>query len=104
MRAFYFSNHGQAAGASHPPGNPRGNTIYAPLTKAAYAGMPIRTAVSATSLDPNNPNVRWSNCGTNAPFALAPSTTLASTSIFDNAFRNPWHRGENVSIVKTFAI
>ena len=84
------------------PGNPLGSTIFSPLTKANYTGNPIRTGVASTSLDPNNPNVRWFNSGTSAPFAVAPAYTFGSTGMYNGAFRNPWFRQENFSIVKSF--
>ncbi|MEN6601880.1 MAG: hypothetical protein ABFD86_05640, partial [Bryobacteraceae bacterium] len=86
------------------PGNPLGSTIFSAVTKANYTGQTIRTGVSATDLDPNNPNVRWFNYGANSPFAIAPAYTLGSTAMYDPRFRNPWFRNENLAIVKTFAI
>ncbi len=85
-------------------GNPLGSTIFSPLTKANSTGAPIRTGVSSTDLDPNNPNIRWFNSGANAPFAPAPGFTLGNASIYNGQFRNPWYRGENISLAKNFAI
>ena len=51
------------------PGNPDGSgVLFTPLTKAVLTGNPMRTSVSATGLDPNNPNVRWFNYGANSPW------------------------------------
>ena len=86
------------------PGNPLGSWIFSPLTKANLTGLPIRTGVSSTDLDPNNPDVRWFNSGNNSPFAVAPAYAFGNTSIYNTHFRNPWYRGENLSIVKNFAI
>ena len=86
------------------PGNPLANTIFSAVTKANSTGLPIRTGVAATDLDPNNPNVRWFNSGANSPFAATPAYTLGSTSMYNSQFRNPWYRGENVSVVKNFFI
>src|SRR5205085_10827252 len=76
-------------------------STFAALTKANSTGTPIRTGVSATDLDPNNPSVRWLNP---ASFAVAPAFTLGSASYYNSQFRNPWLRSENLSIVKRFAI
>jgi hypothetical protein len=84
------------------PGNPLGSTLFSPLTKAVATGAPIRTGVSATSLDPNNPNVRWFNSGASAPFAVDPAFALGNASIYYNGMRNPWIRSENLSLSKTF--
>ncbi|HWB96180.1 MAG TPA: hypothetical protein VG672_05745, partial [Bryobacteraceae bacterium] len=86
------------------PGNPLGSTIFAPVTKANSTGNPIRTNVSTSELDPNNPNVRWFNSGDNAPFAVTPANTLGSASMYNGEFRNPWYRGENISLAKNFTI
>src|SRR5205085_2350649 len=75
------------------PGNPLGNLTFAPLTKANSTGSPIRTGVSATSLDPNNDKVRWLNA---AAWAVAPANTLGTASYYNGQFRNPWYRGENL--------
>ena len=85
------------------PGNPLNSTIFAPLTKANYTGSSIKTGVSSVDLDPNNPSVRWFNSGSSAPFAVAPAYALGTTSIYNGAFRNPWFRQENMSIVKSIA-
>jgi hypothetical protein len=57
--------------------------------------------VSSSDLDPNNPNVRWLNA---AAWGVAPAYTLGSASYYNNQFRNPWLRSENLAIVKTFSI
>ncbi len=87
------------------PGNPNGSgVLFTPLTKANYTGTPIRTGMSATDMDPNNPNSRWFNYGSNAPFVAAAPYTLGTTSIYNNAVRNPYIRSENISLQKDFAI
>jgi hypothetical protein len=83
------------------PGNPLGTQTFAAVTKANATGQPIRTGVSATSLDPNNPNVRWLTPGS---FVIAPAFTLGTASYYNSNFRNPWLRSENLSISKRFAI
>jgi hypothetical protein len=83
------------------PGNPLGTQTFAAVTKANASGLPIRTGVSSTSLDPNNPNVRWLTPGS---FVIAPAFTLGTASYYNGNFRNPWLRSENLSISKRFAI
>ncbi|HZT31630.1 MAG TPA: TonB-dependent receptor [Bryobacteraceae bacterium] len=87
------------------PGNPLGNgALFTPLTKANVTGNPIRTGVSRTALDPNNPNVRWFNYGSNAPFTVAPAYTLGNAAFYYGDFRNPPFLNENLSIQKNFFI
>ncbi len=83
------------------PGNPLGTQTFAAVTKANATGAPIRTGVSVTDLDPNNPNVRWLNP---AAFVVAPAYTLGTASYYNTNVRNPWLRSENFSVVKTFAL
>ncbi len=86
-------------------GNPNGaGVLFTPITKAVYTGNGIRTGMGATDMDPNNPNSRYFNYGTNAPFVAASAYTLGSTSIYNNAVRNPYFRNENISLQKDFAI
>ncbi|HYM11661.1 MAG TPA: hypothetical protein VEU62_13070, partial [Bryobacterales bacterium] len=86
------------------PGNPLSGPIFAPLTKANSTGLPIRTGISATDLDPNNPNARWFNYAANSPFATAPAFNLGATSIYNSQFRNPWYRYEAISLAKSFSL
>jgi hypothetical protein len=87
------------------PGNPDGTgVLFTPLTKAVLTGNAFRTNVSATDLDPNNPNIRWFNSGANAPFTAAKAYTLGNAAIYYDNFRNPWFRNENVSLIKNFQI
>jgi hypothetical protein len=87
------------------PGNPLGSgALFSAVTKANATGGPIRTGVSATDLDPNNPNVRWINGGAAAPFVAAPAYTLGTSAFYNNAFRNPWLRSENISLSKDFIV
>lgn len=83
------------------PGDPLGTQTFAAVTKANATGVPIRTGVSATSLDPNNPNVRWLNPGS---YSIAAPFTLGTASYYNGNFRNPWLRSENLSISKRFTI
>ncbi len=87
------------------PGNPLGSgEIFSRITKAVLTGNPIQTGVSRTSLDPNNPNVRWFNYGANSPFAVAAPYTLGNASLYFEDFRNPPFFNENISIQKNFSI
>jgi hypothetical protein len=84
-------------------GNPLGSgVLFAPVTKANYSGNAIRTSQGATDMDPNNPNSRWFNYGTSAPFTAAPTYTYGTTAMYNPQVRNPWFRNENVSIGKDF--
>ena len=74
------------------------------MTKADYNGLPIRSVISSSSLDPNNPNVRWFNSGANIPFAQAPVGTLGDASIFNTHLRNPWYRYEAISVNKEIRV
>jgi len=82
------------------PTNTLGSELFSQLTLANLTGNAIRSNVSRTDLDPNNPNVRWFNYGANAPFAAAPAYTLGTASMFLSAFRNPPTFNENVSLVR----
>jgi hypothetical protein len=80
------------------PGNPLGNgVLFASATKANLGSVPIRTGVDRTTLDPNNPNIRWFNPGA---FTAAPMFTLGTASFYHNDFRQPAVFTENFSIVK----
>jgi hypothetical protein len=80
------------------PGNPLGNgVLFAPLTKANRSGLPIRTGIDRTTLDPNDPNTRFFTPGA---FTAAPQFTLGSAAFYDSAFRQPAVFTENLAIVK----
>ncbi len=84
--------------------NQLASTTFAPLQKATATGNAIRSGVSSGDLDPDNPNIRWFNYGSSAPYTNTPAYTLGAASIYNTNFRNPWFRQENLSISKTFAI
>jgi hypothetical protein len=85
-------------------GNTLGSgVLFAPVTKANYTGSPIRTSMGATDMDPNNPNSRYFNYGTSAPYTNAPAYNYGTTAMYNPQLRNPWFRNENVSIGKDFA-
>ena len=80
------------------PGNPLGNgVIFAPQTKANRSGVPIRTGIDRTTLDPNNPNTRFFTPGA---YTAAPLFSLGTAAFFDSDFRQPAVFTENMSIVK----
>ncbi|HEX5482492.1 MAG TPA: carboxypeptidase-like regulatory domain-containing protein [Terriglobia bacterium] len=86
------------------PTNYLGQELFSTLTKVTATGLPARTGVSSTSLDPNNPSSYWFNHGANAPFAVTPPFTLGNGSIYNTHFRNPWYRWEAFSLNKRFPI
>jgi hypothetical protein len=80
------------------PGNPLGNgVLFAPQTKANRGSGPIRTGIDRTTLDPNNPSIRFFNAGA---YTAAPQFTLGTAAFFDSAFRQPAVLSENISLVK----
>ncbi len=76
--------------------------LFTRFKKANVTGNPIRTGVSRTSLDPDNPAIRWFNSGERSPFALPGQFQLGNAAIFFSDFRNPPILSENVSIQKRF--
>ena len=56
-------------------GNPLGNTLFSPLTKATQVGTAIKTNVATNSLDPNNPSQ-----SAGSPPAPAPPPSPSPTS------------------------
>ena len=77
---------------------------YVNLTKLTDTGMPVKTGISSTSLNPNSTTDYWFNHGTSAPVKITPAFTLGNYSYFNNQFRNPWYRGENISLGKDIKI
>ena len=97
------------------PSNYLSSYLFDSETRVDYTGVPIKTNVSTNSLDPNNPSIRWFTTSTSAAaittsnptgatgsasFVQAPLGQLGNTSFFNTNFRNPWARGENISINK----
>jgi hypothetical protein len=84
--------------------NQLSSTIFSPLQKATATGYAIKSGVSSSDLDPDNPNIRWFNYGTSSPYANTAAYTLGTASIYNTNFRQPWFRQENLSIAKNLAI
>jgi hypothetical protein len=64
-------------------------------------GTPIQTGVDRTTLDPNNPNIRWFNAGA---FSLPGTYEFGSAATYYGDFRNPAIFVENLSVQKTFGL
>lgn len=64
-------------------------------------GVPIQTGVDRTTLDPNNPNIRYFNAGA---FSVPGTYEFGSASTYYNDFRNPPIFTENLSVVKQFGL
>jgi hypothetical protein len=94
------------------PTNNLGNELFSTLTKLTSTGLPIRTGISATSLDPNNPTTQWFNrnsctsgCSSySTSFAATPVFTLGNQSIYNTQYRQPWYRYEAMSLNKQIHI
>jgi len=98
--------------------NTLGNgTLFTLTKKANLTGVPIRTGIDRTKLDPNDPNARWFGCqpvpiaGQTGRFQCAPNSTpfsipgefeFGSAAQSISAFRQPPVFTENISIVKQF--
>ena len=80
------------------PGNPLGNgVLFAGVTKGVRTGSPIASGVDRTTLDPNNPNIRWFNPGS---LAAAAPLTLGTSAFYTGEFRQPPVLSENIGIIK----
>jgi hypothetical protein len=78
--------------------NTLGNgVIFSRYKKANVGSGPIQTGVDATSLDPNNPAVRWFNA---AAFTIPGQYQLGNSAMFYGEYRQPYIRNEQLSIVK----
>ncbi len=78
--------------------NTLGNgVIFSRLKKANVGTGPIQTGVDRTSLDPNNPSVRWFNA---AAFTIPGQFQLGNAALYYNDFRQPPVLQENLAIVK----
>ncbi len=76
--------------------------LFSRRTKANITGHAIRTGVDRTSLDPNNPGIRWFNHGANSPFVQPLQFSLGDAALYYGDFRQPPIFQENVTIIKKF--
>ncbi|MGA3323827.1 MAG: carboxypeptidase-like regulatory domain-containing protein [Terriglobia bacterium] len=101
------------------PTNNLGTYMGWQVTKADFTGAPIRNRIPDSSLDPDNPSIRWFNPSTSAAaittsnplgvtgsasFVQAPLGTLGNAALYQNQYRQPWYRYEAVSLNKLIGI
>ncbi|MBI3681219.1 MAG: TonB-dependent receptor [Acidobacteria bacterium] len=80
------------------PANTLGTgVLFTQFKKANVGAGPIRTNVDRSTLDPNNPSVRWLNA---AAFAIPGQFDLGNASQYFGDMRNPPVLFENFSIMK----
>lgn len=79
------------------PGNPLGATLFSTATKANMGSGAIRTGISQSNLDPNDPSTRWFNPGA---FTPAAPFTLGTAALYHTDFRQPSVAFENISVSK----
>jgi hypothetical protein len=75
--------------------------LYTPQLRVITTGANIQTGVDRTTLDPNNPNIRWLN---RAAFAVPGAYQFGTASPYQNAVRNPPIFTESLSIVKRMTL
>lgn len=75
--------------------------LFNPALRVNLTGSAIRTGVDRTSLDPDNPNVRWFN---SAAFSLPGPQQFGTAAAYLNEMRTPPVYQENVSLVKRIAV
>ena len=71
--------------------------LYTDALRADTTGQPIRTSTDRTSLDPNNPNVKWLNY---AAFSIPGPYQFGTAAPYLTQVRNPPVLSENLSLVK----
>jgi len=75
--------------------------LFNPALRVNLTGSAIRTGVDRTSLDPDNPNVRWFN---SSAFSLPGPLQFGTAAAYLNEMRTPPVYQENVSLVKRIAV
>jgi hypothetical protein len=75
--------------------------LFTPQLRVITTGSEIQTGVDRTSLDPNNPSVRWLN---RAAFAVPGAYQFGTASPYLNDVRNPPLLTESLSLVKRTTI
>src|SRR5207244_595502 len=76
-------------------------SLFNPVLRPNLTGTAIRTGVDRTSLDPDNPNVRWFD---RAAFSLPGPLQFGTAAAYLNEMRTPPVYQENVSLVKRIAV
>ena len=71
--------------------------LYTDALRGDTTGQPIRTSTDRTSLDPNNPNVKWLNY---AAFSIPGPYQFGTAAPYLTQVRNPPVLSENLSLVK----
>ncbi len=94
----YYSGNLIQVSAPNTLGN---GVLFTNFKKANRTSAPIQTGVDRTSLDPNNPNIRWFNA---AAFAIPGTYEFGNAAAYYGDFRNPPIFVENVSIQKQFGL
>ncbi len=85
------------------PSNALGAYLFEPLTKATATGAALKTNIGAGQLKFENPSSRWftaTSTGSSASYIQTPAGVLGNVSIYQNQFRQPWGRYENMSVNK----
>jgi hypothetical protein len=75
--------------------------LFNPVLRANLTGTAIRTGVDRTTLDPDNPNVRWFD---RAAFSLPGTLQFGSAAAFLNEMRTPPVYQESLSLVKRILV
>jgi hypothetical protein len=101
------------------PNTLNAGTLFTQYKKANLTGVGIRTGIDRTTLDPNNPSIRYFGCTPQAigssttqfqcapnstPFSIPGEFAFGTASQFMSAFRQTPVFTENISIVKQFNI
>ena len=75
--------------------------LFNPALRVNLTGTAIRTGVDRTSLDPDNPNVRWFDRNT---FALPGPLQFGTAAAYLTQMRTPPVYSENMSLVKRIGV
>jgi len=89
------------------PNSTLGTYLNANTTKANTNGKAIRTGLGRGDLDPNDPNLRWFNYGTNGsdvPFYAPGTFEYGTAAFYQAAFRQPPVLSEHASLMKTVIV
>ena len=75
--------------------------LFNPALRVNLTGSAMRTGVNRTSLDPDNPNIRWFD---RAAFALPGTLQFGTAAAYLNDLRTPPVYQESMSLVKHFMV